>query len=216
MNRRIDSHFFWGIHSPLSALTGVGLIIMASSRFAFAIVCACTLIWVYGGSTLIFCVAQPIMPSRGKKVILLFLTSFLCAFITLFIGFLNPLLILSTIFFIILIPPFCLSTGLFEAIGASDPFDVLSRALFEAVTLAGLILALALIREPLGMATLSIPGNAQGIRELFNSEESNTIIPAQIFSVSSGGLLLLGYGTALYRYIREQITEAAKNREEEE
>ena len=157
-----------------------------------------------------------ILPNHGRKVILLFLSSFLCGFMVIFIGLLNPLLILSTIFFLILIPPFCLSTGLFEAIESSDPFDVLSQALSEAIALACLILAVALIREPLGMGTLSIPGDAQGIKELFSREESNTIIPAQIFSVSSGGLLLLGYGTALFRYLREQNAAASGNSEEEE
>jgi len=211
MNRRLDSHVFWGLKSPLSALTGAGLLIMASGRFAFAIVCACTLVWVYVLTALVFCMAQPIMPSRGRKVILLFLSSFFCGLFILLVGLLNPLLVLSTTFFLILIPAFCLGTGFFESIEATDIFDTVFRALLEAVALAGLILAIALIREPLGMGTLSIPSATYGITELFSSEETNTIIPAQIFSVSSGGLLLLGYGTAMYRYFRENYAEASRN-----
>jgi hypothetical protein len=115
---------------------------------------------------------------------------------------------MNTTFFLILIPPFCLSTGFFETTESTDLFDTIIRALLEAVSLAGIILAFALVREPLGLGTLSVPSAAQGIRELFSREESNTIIPAQIISVSSGGLLLLGYGTALYRYIRENYAEA--------
>jgi len=208
MNSRIDSHVFWGLKSPFSALTGAGLIILASGRFAFAVVCACILVWVYVLTALAFHAARPIMPSNGRNVILLFLSSFLCGLFILLVSLLNPLLIMNTTFFLLLIPPFCLSTGFFETIESTDIFDTVFRALLEAVSLAGIILAFALIREPLGLGTLSVPSAAYGIRELFSREESDTIIPAQIISVSSGGLLLLGYGTALYRYIRENYAEA--------
>jgi len=150
-------------------------------------------------------------------VILLFLSSFFCGLFILLVGLLNPLLVLSTTFFLILIPPICLGTGFFaettacETPEAADIFDTVFRAFLEAVALAGIILAFALIREPLGLGTLSIPSAAQGITELFSREETNTIIPAQIFSVSSGGLLLLGYGTAMYRYFRENYAEASRN-----
>jgi hypothetical protein len=218
MKSRIDSHVFWGLKSPFSALTGAGLIIMASGRFAFAVVCAANLVWVYALTALTFYAARPIMPSNGRNVILLFLSAFLCGLFILLVSLINPLLIMNTAFFLILIPPFCLSTGFFETSESTDIFDTVIRALLEAVALAGIILAFALIREPLGMGTLSVPSAAYGIRELFTREESNTIIPAQIISVSSGGLLLLGYGTALYRYIKENYAEAFRggNSEEEE
>jgi len=211
MNSRIDSHVFWGLKSPFSALTGAGLIIMASGRFAFAVICAAILVWVYALSALIFCVARPIMPSSGKNMILLFLSSFLCGLFVLLISLINPLLIMNTTFFLILIPPFCLSTGFFETIESTDILDTVIRALLEAVALAVIILAFALIREPLGMGTLSVPSAAYGLKELFNREGSNAIIPVQIISVSSGGLLLLGYGTALFRYLRENYAEAFRN-----
>ena len=206
--RHIDSHVFWGVKSPFSALTGAGLIIMASGRFAFAVACSTTLVWVYVLTALVFYAARPVMPSSGRNLILLFLSSFLCGLFVLLVSLINPLLIMNTTFFLLLIPPFCLSTGFFETIEPTDLFDTVIRALFEAVSLAGIILAFALVREPLGLGTLSIPSAAHGIRELFNREDSNTIIPAQIISVSSGGLLLLGYGTALYRYVRENYAEA--------
>ena len=204
MNRRFESHLFWGSHSPLSSLTGAGLIIMASSRFAFALVCAGALIWVYGFSALIFSNARVIMPRRGKMVVLLFLSSFLCGIFMLLAGILNPLLILGTVFFIILIPPSCLGSGFFEASESEYPIEVLSRALQEAVVLGIIILALALIREPLGMGTLSFPGGAQGIVELFDNGGADSFAPVRILSVSAGGLLLLGYGIALFRLLRER------------
>jgi len=204
MNRRLTTHVFWGRHSPLSALTGAGLIVMAGGRFAFALVCAGALIWVYGLTTLIFCVSRNILPTRGRNVILLFLSAFLSGIFMLIISLLNPLLIIGTSFFLILIPPFCLCTGFFEALESTPPLEAVIRALLEAVALGGLILAFALIREPLGIGTISIPGDVQGIKELYNGQEADNFIPIRVFSVSSGGLLLLGYGTALYRYFREQ------------
>ena len=208
MNRYIDSHVFWGLKSPFSALTGAGLIIMASGRFAFAVACSTGLVWVYVLTALVFHAARPIMPSNGRNLILLFLSSFLCGLFILLMSLVNPLLIMNIAFILLLIPPFCLSTRFFETTESTDLFDTIIRALLEAVSLAGIILAFALIREPLGLGTLSVPSAAQGLRELFSREESNSLIPAQIISVSSGGLLLLGYGTALFRYIRENYAEA--------
>ena len=202
MNRRFDAHPFWGSHSPLSFFTGTGLVIMASSRFAFALVCAGALIWVYGLSALVFSAARVIMPIRGRMIILLFLTAFFCGMFMFLVGLLNPLLILGTGFFLALIPPYCLGSGFFEASGSASPFEVLFRALLEAVVIAGLILAFALIREPLGMGILSFPGGTQGIVEVFQSQDEDSFIPIRFLSASAGGLLLLGYGTALFRYFR--------------
>ena len=203
MNRRFDSHLFWGSHSPLSALSGVALIILASTRFAFALICAGALIWVYGLSALIFSGVRSIMPGRGRMIILLFLSTFLCGIFMFLVGLLNPLLILGMGFFLILVPPCCLGTGLFEASGTEYTAEVFSRAMLEAIVLANVILALALIREPLGLGTLSFPGGVQGIIEVFNNQ-GDGFVPARLLSASAGGLLLLGYVVALFRYFRER------------
>jgi Na+-transporting NADH:ubiquinone oxidoreductase subunit NqrD len=216
MNNRLTSHLFWGSHSPLSALSGTGLIILASSRFAFAIVCAFALLWVYGFTILIFSGAKSIMPSRGRMLILLFLSSLICGLFMLFISILNPLLIFGTAFFLVLIPPCCLGSGFFEATESVDTTDALSRAVYEALTLAVIILALALIREPLGMLTISFPGGVYGIAELFSGRDADALVPVRLMSVSAGGLLLFGYATAMYRYFRERNIPRNKMIEEEE
>ena len=210
MNRRFGSHLFWGSHSPLSALSGTGLIIMASSRFAFALVCSGALLWVYGLTALIYSGARTILPAKGRMVILLFLSAFLSGLFAVLASILNPLLILGTGFFLFLIPPWCLGSGFFESAESAEPFEAVSRALLEAITLSGIILALALIREPLGIGTISIPGSVQGIVELFGGRDADAFVPARVLSVSAGGFLLLGYGTALYRYFREQNTGASE------
>lgn len=217
MNRRFESHPFWGFHSPLSALAGLGLIIIASTMLASALLCAGTVIWVYALTALIFSGARGILPSRGAMVVPLFLSGFLCGVFMLLVSLLNPLLITGAGFLLILVPSFCVGSGYFEAADTVDPAEAVSRALLEAITLSGIIIALALIREPLGMGTLSLPGGAEGIVELFHSrEEGEIVVPLRLFSVSSGALLLLGYGIALYRYFKEQHGSASQNSTREE
>ena len=215
MNRRFSSHLFWGSHSPLSTLGAAVLIIMASSRFALAIICAGALIWVYGLTSLIFSSARAIMPKRGRMLILLFLSTFLCGIFMLLLSLLNPLLGMGAGLFLLLIPPCFLGSGFFDASESVDPMAIFFRAFFEALVIAGIILALALIREPLGLGTLSLPGGNQGIVELFNFGGEGNFVPFRILSVSSGGLLLLGYGTALYRNIRDQSGNTPRHNDQE-
>jgi hypothetical protein len=50
------------------------------------------------------------------------------------------------------------------------------------------------------MGSVSIPGSAQGIIEIYEGQNAETFLPGRLLSISSGGLLLLGYVIALYRY----------------
>ena len=202
MKNRFDSHVFWGAYSPFSLLSGAALVILASGRLAFAIICAAGLVWVYGITALVFAGARKILPASGKKLILLFLSTFSCGIFMILISLLNPLLILGTFFFHILIPPCLLGSGLFDDSMNADLDDAFSRAILEAFVLALVIVAFALIREPLGMGTFSFPGGAEGIIEILGDGDKETFALARILSASSGGLLLLGYATALYRYFR--------------
>lgn len=211
-NRRFQSHIFWGYHSPLSALIGAPLIIMASSRLAFALVAAGAIVWVYGFTALISGGARRIIPSRGRKAVLLFLSAFLCGIFMLALSLLNPILSLGTGFFLLLVPPCCLGSGFFEASKDEELLETASRALLEALTLSAVIVALALIREPLGMGTLSLPGGAGGLVELFGSSgDKDGFVPLRVLSVSGGGLLLLGYAAALYRYFKARIGHSSED-----
>jgi hypothetical protein len=77
------------------------------------------------------------------------------------------------------------------------------------VVLGGVLVALALIREPLGLGSLSIPGGVFGIIELFNYNRGG-IVPLRIISSSTGAFLLVGFGVALVRFYRNRIVEAEK------
>jgi hypothetical protein len=94
------------------------------------------------------------------------------------------------------------------ASGVSKRFDDLSgmdsffsyKEVFEAVSLGVLLLAFALIREPLGFLSLSLPGGAQGSVMLF-SFKAESLLPVQLMSSSGGALLLLGYFWGVYKYM---------------
>jgi hypothetical protein len=195
-----NRHIFWGSQAPLSSLAGAGLIIMASSRLAFAIICTGALIWVYGFTSLIYFSSQKLMPRRGKSVILLFLSSFVCGIYILCISFVNPLTIMGTCFFLFLVPPSGIGSGIFKRLEGLTTGEVFSRSLLEALVLGGIIIAMSLIREPLGLGSISFPGGVQGIVEI--SGEYEGFFPVRIFAVSGGGLLILGYGVSLFRYFR--------------
>jgi hypothetical protein len=108
---------------------------------------------------------------------------------------------MGTGFFLFLVPPCCVGSGVFKRLESLDQAGALSRSLLESLVPGGLIVALSLIREPLGMGSVSFPGGVQGIVEISGGEYGG-FFPVRIFAVSGGGLLILGYGIALFRYFR--------------
>jgi Na+-translocating ferredoxin:NAD+ oxidoreductase RnfE subunit len=201
---RFQQHPFWGVHSPLSALTGTGLLITASTRTAFALVCAGALLWVYGCTVLVFGAAKPILPKQGRSTARLFLSGFFGGLYLFILSLMSPLLALETGFFILLVPVTCAASSLISRLEPLELREALFQAVMEALALGGAILALALIREPLGFGTLSLPGGSGGIIELFGGGE-RALFPVRIMSGSAGGLLLLGYGLALFRHVKKTI-----------
>jgi hypothetical protein len=139
-------------------------------------------------------------------VILVFLTSFISSLYILLSGLINPLLILGTWFFLILIPPCCIGSGLFEDLDGTEPEEALPRMLAEAACLGLLIIGLSLIREPLGLGSLSLPGGAGGITEFISAGDDNGFFPVRLIAVTGGGFLFLGYIVAAYRFLRSRYT----------
>jgi hypothetical protein len=196
-----DSRLFWGSRSPLACLAGGGILVMASCRLAYAILCAGALLWIYGISVLSVFPARRFFPRRGVRLILVALCSLSGSLYLLLIWFVNPLLGMEVFFIVNFSSLVCLGSGIFERIKTMELGEAVPGALSEAAVLAFLIIALALIREPLGYLSLSLPGGRGGIVLLFSSG-AETILPIRIFASSSGALLLLGYGTGLYRYFK--------------
>lgn len=202
---RVQNHPFWGPHAPLSALTGAGLLVCASTRTAFALVSAGALVWVYGCTALVFCAAKAILPQQRGNTLRLFLTSFFGALYLCFLSLASPVLAMECTFLVLLAPVTCIASDLVGRVESLSLKDALVRSCVEALALGGVILALALIREPLGFGALSLPGGTGGILEL-SSGEDQPMFPLRIIGTSFGALILLGYGLAMFRYLRKQLT----------
>jgi hypothetical protein len=200
MNRQ--HHIFWGSRSPLASLSGGGLLIIASARLAYAITTAGALLWVYGLSVLAAHTLSRIFPDKGKALVLIFLASFFSALYLWLFYLISPLAALEVFFPVSLVPLFCAGSGVFKRAESLDLGEAAVRALSEAAVFGGLVALFALIREPLGFCSLSLPGGSRGIVFLFYFEDLS-FLPVRLAASSAGALLLLGYGVGLYRYFRK-------------
>ena len=198
MNTHMQSHLFWGIHSPLASLTGIVLLIIASGRISFALICTLALVWVYVFVMFAAKLGGSFFPKWGRQAVLLFISALSAGIFLILLWIFNPVLALESSFFIFLVPAVFTASGLCNRALDYDLLEVLSQALAEALILGILIIGLSLIREPLGFGSISIPG-FDIIR--FAREE-----PLHFLQASSGALILLGYGIAVYRYFRNQHT----------
>jgi hypothetical protein len=177
---------------------------MASGRTAFAIVAGGALIWVYGWTVLVSSFGKPILPQKGKSLIFVFLSSFFGSLYLMLLYFISPFLAMETTFLVMLASLSCISSEICRRVEALDPEESISRAALEALVLDLPLIALALIREPLGFGSLSVPGGPQGIIELFNID-GGVYFPVQIIAGSAGAFLLLGYGLALFHHFRKRF-----------
>jgi hypothetical protein len=198
---------FLGDHAPLSTLTSAGLMIVATSRLAFAIGAAGALVWVYALMALILGFAKPILPKRGLLFLQLMLAGFLGSLYMLIFQCVNPYLGMETTFLFLLCPLSYVGSGICRRIGGLPRREAVFKAFLEALALGGVLAALALIREPLGFGSLTLPGGSQGLVALFapGSADSAVYFPARIIAGASGGLLLLGYVLALFRRLKRRF-----------
>ena len=198
MNAMMQSHLFWGKHSPLSSLTGAVLLIIASGRIVFALICSLSLVWVYVFVMAAAKLGGDYFPQWGRGAVLLFISSLAAGIFLILLGIFDPVLTMESAFFVFLVPAVFISSGLWGRVLEYDMGEVLSQALSEALILGVLILGLSLIREPLSFGSISFPG-FDIIRFVKNE-------PIRFLQVSSGALVVLGYGIAVYRHFRNQIT----------
>jgi len=189
--------------SPVAALPGCGLLIIASGRLSHAVTVIGALAWVYGLTTLVIYAAARFFPRHGRTALISFLASFMACFYLFLLWLFSPLCALESFFAVSLVPVFYMATGVskrFDAFSAADSFFLSS---FEAFSLGVLLLAFALIREPLGFVSLSLPGSAQGSVMLF-SFSAESLLPVQLIASSGGALLLLGYFWGIYKLMNKE------------
>jgi len=201
---------FWGSLSPLGGLTGAGLLIMASGRLSWAIIVAGSLFWVYGLTVLTFASLESvgkkkILPVNNRGIFFICLASFFSSVYLLLFWLLCPFAALEVFILILIVPLFCVSPEFVQQMQALsdgsfiDIFESVSDAVSQAASLAGLLIAFSIIREPLSYCTLSFPGTYQGMITIMYFK-GGAFFPMGVFAASAGALLLLGYFICLYQY----------------
>jgi len=189
--------------SPASVLPGCCLLIMASGRLSHAITAAGALVWVYGLTTLVIYAAAKFFPRHGRTILISFLASFMAAVYLFILWLLSPLCALESFFAVSLVPVFYIACGVSKRFNALSAEDSFFSSFFEALSLGVLLLAFAIIREPLSFLSLSLPGGPQGSVMLF-SFRLESFLPVQLIGSSGGTLLLLGYFWALYKRLNKK------------
>jgi len=206
---------FWGSLSPLGGLTGAGLLIMASARLSWAITIAGSLFWVYGLTALTYTFLLSVLnnkffPEKGRIALYNCLAAFFGSIYLFIFWVLSPFAAMEVFMPLLLVPLFCAGSGIVQQISSSfkkmnnDILEHVSDAVSQASSLAALLIAFSIIREPLSYCSLSFPGTSQGMITIMYFRE-NAFFPIGIFAQSAGALLLLGYFTCLYQYGKGKI-----------
>jgi hypothetical protein len=182
--------------SPISSMSGTALLIIAGSRLSYAISASGALLWVFVFSAFVNTAWHSNVHTRMLNVML---SSFAGSLYFFLLYLLNPLFALETVLVYALAPVFFIGSKFCSSLEDSSADEVFQQALYEPVSLASLTLGFSLIREPLGFATLSIPGGKRGIIELFNTQGRS--YPVQLISSSTGALFLLACIIVVLRYI---------------
>jgi len=188
----------WGDLSPFAFLSGGALLVMASDRLAHALTVLVALAWVYCLSALAAFGGARIFPARGRAALFAFIAALAAALYLFLLWMVFPLGALQSFFVVSFVPALCAGSGLFRRLEGKGLAQSLRVSLAEALVAGSLIVALSLIREPLGFRSLSLPGGAQGIM-LFHPFGEESPFFLRLLSSSFGALLLLGYLLAAYR-----------------
>ena len=203
MKKRLQYYLAKNSSLP-SIMAGFGIIIIASSRLAFALIASFSLLWVYCVTAILVFFLSRFLPKKGYTLILIFLSSFVSGLFFAFFQFFSPLLALEIECIIAISPCCCIGSKVLERLNFSDVLDTLISSAVEAATVAVVIIAISLIREPLGFLCLSVPGGTSGIIELFTAQDVESVFHIRLFSSSAGALLLFGYGFAMIRNNRSK------------
>lgn len=203
MNIQMESHLFWGKYSPLGTLVGAPLLVIASGRIVFALICSLALVWVYVFVLSAAKLGGEYFPQWGKNAVFLFLSSLAAGIFFILLWIFSPVMAMESAFFVFLVPVVFIASGLFNRVLNYDIAEVITQALAEALVLGLLILGFSLIREPLGYGAVSFPG--LGLYWFAKNE------PLRFLQASSGALIIFGYGIAVYRRFRNIITNSENN-----
>ncbi|MDR0908648.1 MAG: hypothetical protein LBM77_02680 [Spirochaetaceae bacterium] len=199
----MEKNVIWTKNLITSTFACTALMVMSTSRTAFALVTIGALVWVYMLSALVCFFARPILPEKVQKYVHIFLAAFFSCLYQFFLFLLNPILAMETSLFVFLTPVGLISSAVLRDARKYTDQNAFFLPLWECLALSMMILGIALIREPLGYGSLSVPGSVYGIVEIISSEDG-PYFPVQFAAQASGALLILGFAYAIYRSVQNQ------------
>jgi Na+-translocating ferredoxin:NAD+ oxidoreductase RnfE subunit len=192
----------WGSHSPLMSLTGISLIITASSRLSCSIIVFFLLEAIYTITLCIIHGGKSIIPAKYKTAITIMIVTFISSLFYFFIDLIHPVSALELYFIVFLIPLTFLSSHLEKTASNFSASEEIIFGAKQASILGGIIIAIALIREPLGYGTLSLPFSNKMMYLLPESIQEQAVL--QVFSAPLGGFLITACLIALVRFVTHQ------------
>ncbi|MDR2491143.1 MAG: hypothetical protein LBD20_07055 [Spirochaetaceae bacterium] len=182
---------------PLSAVT---LIVLATGRLSAALIGIAALFWTFTFSLCICRCLKKLLPESGKRFIVIMVSSLIASFFYLILYGINPVMAIESSLHIAVTPFIYCSYRFEKQDGGTELSEIVLPPLSAVFSISVLMFAFALIREPLGYASLSLPGGKAGIIELFN-RGGGFPYAVEFIARSAGVLLILGYVLAAFRRI---------------
>ncbi|AEJ19426.1 hypothetical protein [Gracilinema caldarium] len=208
---KIESHPFWGKHSPLAQLSYIPFLLGASSRLSIAIMSSAALSWVYMLSSATILVTNRFIPSIFTSFIHVLICSFWSLVFGLIVYFFSPVLFYEMQFPLIFTAVLYIISGIGNSLEVDTLSNAMKKTVIQTLVVSFIILIFALIRETFGFGALSLP-TREGISEILTSEISSDLAIRSI-AATSGGLMLLGFIIGFYRIIREMLVTYYSQRE---
>jgi hypothetical protein len=199
----------WGSKSPLMSLTGIALIVSASGRFSSAAIVFLLLAGIYTLALSIILFGKTIIPARYKTALVIAIVTFISSLFFLIVELIHPVTALELNLIIFLIPIVFLSSKIVQRIDHLSVGEGIALGMKEALMLGGIILVVALIREPLGYGTLSIPFVGSMVKLLPDAIRERTAL--QVFASPVGGFILSACLIALIRLLSPRQASKTEN-----
>jgi hypothetical protein len=195
----------------LSSLACAGLLVVATGRLAYALTVGLALVFVYLCSIVSLWAGLPLVSDRIRGGIAVILSSLFAAVYLLVLSLISPLLVQEVSFFVLLAPIVFIASGIVDRSIKDEVGAAVGRASIESGSILALLVAFALVREPLGYGSLSVPGS-DGIIVVLGSGTA-PVLAVRAVASSVGGLILTAYAVFAFRKLRAGASEESSERE---
>jgi hypothetical protein len=132
--------------SPYIVPPALGLVVIAGARFAYALIIALALLWVYGVTAFIVAAARRVFPRVAGDMLVAALAALAGSAFYLALSIINPFLARDLTLALLLVPVCCWTGGVARRMEKAGPLKSTAVSLGEAGLTALIIVFVALIR----------------------------------------------------------------------